>query len=294
MIASSITNKMLRSLGDIGYSPGDLPKNYSFSGTLKEVLVNTHVPKEVSIINSSFLEVTMQKSDYLSALMTDIHFGKERVANQTLNMSCQVENEQHPAWLLVSTYYASYFLACDIAKICGQFITNIPSSGVKELLTQVTNGSSSQFNLEGDASFAANVSRGRYENEIVIKLNKTAAKPHKVAWSNLFGIIRDIKCNDPNIGLDRLKEIVDSNNTRWRLPSTIRNEWNYSSTHYYGEKGTELANSFITLMKNSNSSFKRFSNNTLHPNEENITASIAFVYETLNAAYSNTLNQIRL
>lgn len=294
MISASISTKMLRSLGEIGYSPGDLPKKYSFSGTLKEVLVNTHVPKEVSIINSSFLEITMHKSDYLSALMTDIHFGKERIANQVLNMICQVENEQHPAWLLVSTYYASYFLACDIAKICGQFITNIPELGVVELLTQVTHGSSSKFNLDGDTSFAVNVTRGKYENEIVIKLNKTAAKPHKVAWSNLFGIIRDIKLNDPNISFERFKEIVDSNNSRWRLPSTIRNEWNYSSTHYYGEKGTQLANSFITLMKNSNSSFKRFSNNTLHPNEENITASIAFVYETLNEAYLKTLTQIRL
>lgn len=293
MIPNSISKKILRSIGELGYSPSDLPKNFSFSGTLKEVLINTHIEKEISVLNSNLLEITMNKADYLSALMTDIYFGKERIEKQSLNINCQVVGNQQPAWIVVSTYYACYFLACDIAKLCGQFITNIPEQGVNQLLTQIVSGNRSQFSFDTNVSFAVNVSLGAYNNEVVLRLTKTAAKPHKVAWTNLYGIIRDINIGT-NISFDRLKDIVDSKCERWKLPSTIRNEWNYSSSHYYGEKGDNLAINFLKLIKSQRSSQKLFSNNTLPVTEENITASIVFVYENLKEAHLKTMQQIKL
>lgn len=292
MIPSAISRKVLRSLGTLKYSSSDLPKRFSFSGTLKEMLTNEHIYKEVSVINSSQLEVIMDKSDYLSSLMTDIYFGRERIDQQLRNIKCQVEGGQQPAWVLVSTYYASYFLACDLAKLCGQFITNVPVFGVKQLLTQVNNGSPSNFSYDSDVSFSANVSPGTYENEIVIRLTKTASKPHKVAWTNFYGILRDVDVEKSNIRFERLKDIVDSTCERWRLPSTVRNEWNYSAVHYYGPKGNDIAKTFSSLINNPGSSFKVFGNNTLQPTEENVAASIVYLYDVLREAHFKTIKSV--
>ncbi|AZN32541.1 hypothetical protein EJ103_07335 [Pseudoalteromonas sp. Xi13] len=292
MISQALTNKVLKSLSSLNYTYGDNPTRYSFSGTFKESLINNHVDKEVSVISSSVLEVKMKKSDYLSAIITDLFFGKERVERQNQNIQSQIESDQQAAWILVSTYYASYFLACDIAKLSGQFITNLTASNIQSLLSNTVEGNPSSFKSDSDASLAITVSLSEFQNEVCLRLARTAAKPHKVAWHNLYGVFREVKVESNEISLHRFKDIISSDSTKWRLPSTVRNEWNYSAINLYGVKGDKLASDFIKMLKSPGSSIKRFSNNTLHPSEENITSSIGYVYEVLNISYTNIIKKI--
>ncbi|MCK7459946.1 hypothetical protein [Idiomarina aminovorans] len=292
MIDEILSDKVLKNLGELGYSKSDIPKTLAFSGTLKEILSNTHSDKEVKVIGKQLVEVTMHKSTYLTALLTDILFGAKRIENQSANIECLVDNSQQAAWVLVSTYYAAYFLACDLSKLCGSFITNISQEGIFQLLQQTTEGRPSLFQSSKNESFSVNVSTGTYQNEVTLQIRKTGAKPHKVAWSNLYSIINGLSFTDNQISLERLKDIIDSQNKNWKLPSTVRNEWNYSAIHYYGSKGSSLASVFYKLMKSKNSSFKLFRNNSLYPHEENVAASIAYVYDTLLASHKRVLNRI--
>lgn len=292
MISQALTNKVLKSLSSLNYTYGENPSRYSFSGTFKESLINNHVDKEVSVVSSSVLEVKMKKSDYLSAIITDLHFGRQRVFQQNQNIQSQIDSGQQAAWILVSTYYASYFLACDIAKLSGQFITNLTASNIQSLLSNTVEGNPNSFKSDSDTSLAVTVSLSEFQNEVCLRLARTAAKPHKVAWLNLYGVLREVKIESYEISLDRLRDIISADSTKWKLPSTVRNEWNYSAVHFYGNKGDKLASDFIKMLKSPGSSIKRFRNNTLHPSEENITSSIAYVYEVLNSSYSNITKRI--
>lgn len=227
----------------------------------------------------------MPKSDYFNAILTDFHFGRVRVENQIKHLNEQVNGDLQAAWCVVTTYYACYFMCNEISRIAGKFITNLTEEEQTRLLSAAQVGTSSMFKISGSSSFAVLASQGKNVNEIKLDITKTGAKPHKVAWTNVSSLINSIEVSDKrNAACQLLKDIVSSSNERWALPSTIRNEWNYSAPNLYGDSGTDIAKNFLSLMKQG-SSGKWASKIGIQPHENNRVSALAYVYDCLNTAY---------
>ncbi len=285
MIGSDLSKEVLSRLNSVGFRRSDKPSSYSLVNSFKKVLVSSIVDIDLHVINSSRIEVTMPKSDYLNAILTDFHFGRVRVENQIKHLNEQVNGDLQAAWCVVTTYYACYFMCNEISRIAGKFITNLTEEEQTRLLSAAQVGTSSMFKISGSSSFAVLASQGKNVNEIKLDITKTGAKPHKVAWTNVSSLINSIEVSDKrNAACQLLKDIVSSSNERWALPSTIRNEWNYSAPNLYGDSGTDIAKNFLSLMKQG-SSGKWASKIGIQPHENNRVSALAYVYDCLNTAY---------
>jgi len=292
MFEIEISDLVFGKLNALGFKPSDIPDHYSFSSSFKETLAHSAIDKQVNIISSSHIEIILSKSDYLNAIITDIHFGKVRVEKQIESIKGQLKRDDQVAWVLVSTYYACYFLCNEISKISGQFITNLSPDGLARLISFTKGSNTSLIDTTQASTFAVSVSLGENENEVRLNLKKTGAKPHKVAWTNIKGILAQIKVTEnKRSAKELLDKIVSSNEQKWMLPSELRNEWNYSATHYYGETGCKRGKKFLYLMKNA-SSYNWARRIGIKPTDENQVCSLAYVYECLSSAHTRIIKRL--
>jgi hypothetical protein len=292
MFDIEISDLVFGKLNALGFKPSDIPDHYSFSSSFKETLAHSAIDKQVKIISSSHIEIILSKSDYLNAIITDIHFGKVRVEKQIESIQGQLKGNDQVAWVLVSTYYACYFLCNEISKISGQFITNLSPDGLARLISFTEGSNTSIIDTTQASAFAVSVSLGENENEVRLDLTKTGAKPHKVAWTNISGILRQIRVTESKRSAKELLEkIVGCKEKKWMLPSELRNEWNYSATHYYGETGCNRGKQFLYLMNNL-SSYKWARKIGIKPTDENQVSSLAYVYECLSSAHTRIIKRL--
>jgi hypothetical protein len=286
MIESELVKLALAKFKSLGFDKNDFPTNYRISDGFKATLISSAIDKEVRVINSSRLEITLPKSEYLTSILTDFHFGKTRIEKQIEHLDSQINEELQAAWTIVTTYYACYFMCNEISRISGKFITNLTENEQHLLLSHKLQDEPSRFNIDGSSSFAVVVTPGINVNEVKLDLIKTGSRPHQVAWTNISSLINNFNVKDKReVGYGLLKKIISASNKKWSLPSEIRNEWNYSATHFYGESGTEISKEFLSLMKQK-SSYKWASKINRKPHQHSKVAALAYVYTCLSLTYN--------
>jgi hypothetical protein len=286
-----LVTKKLRVLG---FDASDIPDRYLHSNSFKSTLCSPAIEKSVTVVSSSHFELTMSKSDYLNAILTDFYLGKVRISKQIEHIEAQLKADSQAAWTLVTTYYACFFLCNDISRISGRFITNLSPDNLVYISSLDIYGNVNLLKKEKASSFSVLVSPGDMENEVKISFDNVGEKPHKSAWSNLSGLLKQIDDfnKNPSVSFSLFKEIVKSSrDSKWILPSELRNEWNYTSPKYYDYTGSDSGKKFIYLMKNNNS-YAWSNQNTLISNEENKVATLAFVFQLLRNTYNRIWKQL--
>jgi hypothetical protein len=294
MLQTDIAALSVTHLSGLGLSPESRPERYSFADTVKNTLTSAAVPKTVVILSSNTLELTLAKNDYLFSLLTELHFGVTRIAEQCRALQSLVEKNAQSAWTLVTAYYACYFIANDLAKCAGRFIINFSPDDLSDIVTGLPPSQSNLIQLDGPTPFMALVSHGEMSGEVTLSLRKSSPKPHKLAWSNFQQILNAIRINDARAKhLDLLKNIAGAQNG-WNSPSDIRNAWNYSQANYYGPKGDDLAKTFNSAIRSNKSAYGWAGNNNIKPTPENIPTSIAYLFHTLKAAHDLLIQRLCL
>lgn len=282
MLSQHIANTIFRNLNALAIVPR--ADNVRFQDTIKQRLI--HNAGELHLIdNGNYYNGEINCDSFKEALYNDLKFGITRFNEQRNNVTHLIDKNAQPAWILISAYYASFFACNEISKLMGSFIINFSRDEYSQFLAN----SAGQVNvapngIEDNNSFHVKVSQGDTVNFIKLKFSKCASKPHKVAWSNICSILESqIDHESCALHKDLFLSICDSSNrSGWKLPSTIRNEWNYTYSNYYGDKGSELADVFLSIIKNSGSTMKWANNIQIQPHEKNIVGSIAFIYHTLS------------
>lgn len=295
MLAADILSLSLSHLSAIGLSSQDMPQPYKYSHTVKGILGDPSSYREVCFLGPNLLQITLAASEYTQAIFNDLHFGNRRISEQCKNLEHLLQSNAQPAWVLVTAYYAAYFMANDISKANGRFVTNLNEAEFFGILATQQPTFQSTVTVEANNPFFVTVEHGQMSGEIVLTLKKSSPKPHQIAWSNFSQIANRIKISDDRLTyLTLLKSITSSEESGWETPSTVRNTWNYSQSNYYGDKGNEIGKLFSSIIKSPKSTFSWARNNNLKPSQENLAASIAYVYHTLKLSHQAIINRLQI
>lgn len=295
MLETDISKVSLSHLSAIGLRSDDKPKSYKYSHTVKNALIDTSGFREIEFLGSNFIQIRILASDYLQALFNDLHFGNKRIVEQCKNLEYLLGSNAQPAWVLVTAYYAAYFIVNDISKANGRFVMNFNKEEFLGILSTQPLSLQNAIAVEENNPFFVVIEHSDMSGEILVKLNKSSPKPHKIAWSNFSQIINKIKIEDARLAyLSLLREIVSSEGSSWGTPSAVRNIWNYSNSNYYSEKGNDIGKVFSSIIKSSSSTFRWAMNNNLKPTQENMAASIAYVYYTLKLSHKLIIERLKI
>lgn len=292
MLHDDIASLSLTHLSGLGLDPADRPDCFSFADTIKNTLIDGVVAKDILQCTSTALELSLAKSDYLEALLTELHFGNIRIDEQCKNLGALIAADAQPAWILVTAYYACYFMANDLAKAAGQFIINISKEDLFGMLLGQPPSVSAAMQIEGYTPFSVTVSHGEMSGEVHLSLRKNGSKPHQLAWHNFARLLARLSVSDRRFKHVELLKSISLAKDGWDNPSEVRNTWNYSKSNYYGDKGRNLAKTFSSVIRADGSAFAWAGNNTLKPTEENIVASIAYLYHILRGAHSALIRRL--
>ncbi|PMT73668.1 hypothetical protein C1S86_25655 [Vibrio parahaemolyticus] len=294
MFDSDFFRLITKRLRMLGFDSSDIPDRYLHSNSFKSTLCSYAIDKSVSTISSTHFEVVMSKSDYLNAILTDFYLGNVRVNKQIEHINTQLASDTQAAWTLVTTYYACFFICNDISRISGRFITNLSPDNLRYLSSLDDNGNVGLLKKDKPAAFTVNVEPGEMENEVKLMFANVGDKPHKAAWNNISGLLKQLDHlnKNPTTSFSLFKDIVKSTpDSKWILPSELRNEWNYTSPMYYDSIGNNNSKQFIYLMRNKNS-YSWSKNNNLIANDENQVATLAYVFQLLKNTYDRIWKQL--
>lgn len=283
-----------RKLKSLGFDSSDIPDKYLYSNSFKSTLCCSAIDKSVAVISSSHFEVIMSKSDYLNAILTDFYLGNVRVNKQIEHIEMQLNSNAQAAWTLVTTYYACFFMCNDISRISGRFITNLTPDNLRHISSFDIRGNVNLLKKDKASSFSVTVEPGEMVNEVKLSFDNVGEKPHKAAWNNISGLLKQIDDlnRSPTPSFSLFKDIVkNSPDSKWILPSELRNEWNYTSPMYYDTTGSCSGKQFIYLMKNKNS-YIWSKKNALKADDENKVATLAFVFQLLKNTYDRIWKQV--
>ena len=295
MLETDISSISLSHLSAIGLRSEDRPQQYKYSHTVKSILGDTSAHREVHFLSPSLLQITIAAGEYTQAIFNDLYFGHMRISEQCKNLEHLLNSNAQPAWVLVTAYYAAYFMVNDISKASGRFVINLSEADFLGILSTQTKSVRDTVTVEVNNPFFVTVEHGKMNGEITLTLKKSSPKPHQIAWSNFSQIANKIKISDDRLTyLALLKSIISSEDSEWETPSTVRNTWNYSQSNYFGEKGDEIGKIFSSIIKSPKSTFSWARNNNLKPSRENLAASIAYVYYTLKLSHNAIINRLKI
>lgn len=291
MLGHKIAMLLIKRIKISGLNSSTMQKgNFTGKATIKSFLVDQTEFHSYEIQNNSRFTIEVNKEDYCEALITDFYKCSVRIQEQKKNIEGLIASNAQVAWVLVSMYYCCFFIANEVSKLYGEYIINLSKTDMSFILsmTDYSNEAFLDSEVQSYNSFKVEVAQSDYDDLLLLKLTKSSPKPHSIVWSNLNKIIRKMKIkeNDSLFHYHSLLIAVLSKERGWDLPSTIRNNWNYSYAELYGEKGSRLGEKFLKNANNSTATFSWANNRRIKPHDENKVASIAYLYHILIEAYN--------
>jgi hypothetical protein len=286
MIQDALAKQIFKNLGSLNISP---PKgnayDYHFKDTLKQCLLESSGSSTITIEATNKIRIEISTEEFATALFSDFHFGLKRIKMQINNVNNLTNSDSQVAWIVTTAYYACYFMAVEITKLYGMFIINFSEDELIRLIASSKSTSNLNIKAETNNSFQVSVRSSSYQNILDLQLVREASRPHQIVWTNSYQILNRLTVNDHlSHHKNLLIEICDNNKKKWKLPNTIRNEWNYTYADYYSDRGTEIGDKFLSIIKKPDSAMSWASRRKLQPDEKNITASIAYLYHCLSEA----------
>lgn len=293
MLPEKIFSKTIKLISQYSLSPRP-GQEYRSKDTIKNILTDPANDLSFEFIDINNFSVEMSSELYRDALFSDYHFGKQRIEEQIKNLQVQVQNSCQTSWVLVTSYYAAFFMATEITKLCGKFIINFSESDMNEIaIRSLTPLSSDIFFNESNYSYQAIIKNSDYEKRIKILFTRKSPRVHVEVWKSIADIVKNIEIDDNGNHLKELfLNICDGNDERWHKPSRIRNDWNYRHANYYGDKGQDLGDLFYKNIRSYSSSMSWAGNRTLQPHEKNIVAGMSYIFHILYKSIENINSRI--
>lgn len=282
MLSRHLSSAIFSKVTALGIAPmGEI--TYRFQDTIKQRLINNAGELSLTPLNNGFIgEISCDS--FREALTNDLYFGFNRCFEQERNIKLLLNSSAQPAWIIVTAYYASFFACNEIAKLLGSFIINFSKSEFLDLIgNSVGTIPLNPDDIQDNNSYQVKISHSSTHGYVQLTFLKGSPKPHLIAWTNICSVVRrEVGDNDQTrLHRNLFIDICDSEEDRWRLPSAIRNEWNYTKASYYGDPGTRVAQKFLQIVRDSQSTMRWASSIHLAPHEENVIGSLSFVYHSL-------------
>ena len=285
MIQEDLSKELFKRIASLNLSPKK-DAVYSFKDTIKRLLLDNLGEIQFTFLSGKNFEAEIRVEDYSKAVFSDYYFGRQRIKEQQANLNTLINNNNQVAWTLVTAYYSSFFMATEISKLFGVYMTNFTNEDMLNIIRHSSNTIQPSF-IDQETSnygFQVKVSPSPYDGYVKLTFYKKSPKAHVEVWKNIYEIVNKVNTSVD----DKIKpyctlflNICNEDNKSWHNPSKIRNDWNYTYATYYAEKGNSLGSVFAKNLKSSNSAMAWAGNRTLKPHEQNIVASISYIYHCL-------------
>ena len=135
MIGHDIANLVLKKVQVTESFSYDSTHKPFAKDTIKNFLVDEVEPHDYEIENNNNFSIEVTSNSYSHALISDYYFCNERIRQQKESIEHLVQAESQVAWILVSVYYCSFFLANEISKLYGSFIVNFSREDMEYILS---------------------------------------------------------------------------------------------------------------------------------------------------------------
>ncbi|HCR3977637.1 TPA: hypothetical protein OOF30_001521 [Citrobacter koseri] len=282
MLSEKLFSKTIKLISQHALSPQP-GKEYRSKDTIKDILLDPLHDLVFEISDLKSFSVELPSEIYRDALFSDYYFGLVRINEQIKNLQIQIENTCQTSWVLVTSYYAAFFMATEITKLCGSFIINFSADDMKEIIRRSSKPLNSSISLDDtNYGYQAILKNSEYDKRVKMTFQKKSPRVHVEVWKNIADIVKKLDVDDDEHQFKELfLNICDGDDDRWHKPSRIRNDWNYRYAHYYGDKGQDLGEVFFKNIKSYNSSLSWAGNRTLQPHDKNIVAGLSYIYHVL-------------
>jgi len=293
MLSEKLFNKTIKLISQHSLSPQP-GKQYRSKDTFKDILLDLRHDLQFDLCDLSTFSVELSSDLYRDALFSDYYFGRIRIEEQIRNLQVQIQNTCQTSWVLVTSYYAAFFMATEITKLCGKFIINFSDDDMREFIRRSSTPLTSGICLsDSNYGYQAILKNSDYDKRVKIIFMRKSPRVHVEVWKNIAEIVNKLDVDDDENQLKELfLNICDGNEGRWHKPSRIRNDWNYRYANYYGDKGQDLGEVFYRNIKSYSSSLLWAGNRTLQPHEKNITAGLSYIYHILYKTIENINSRI--
>ena len=293
-----LVNLTSKTLSSIGYSTENVIDPPNLNTTLKQSLIEGDPNFKIKTTNKSQFTVEIPNSTYSEMIYADFHFGYKRISKLCEEVEKQIKSGNTSAWLIVTTYYASFFAAIEISKILGRFNLNLNKSQQESILNNSIGGCGAPFLSESSVTLVGQMKPSTQYDFTTISFSNSRGKPHKLAWDNLYFYLKSISPNSKSkeyLCQQRFLDIIGPNSkSKWPKPSETRNDWNYFNPKYFTEYGEELTKQHKSIIGNYRKSINWASTRNLFPTEQNKASSLAFIYTNLILTINNIKDKILL
>jgi len=194
------------------------------------------------------------------------------------------------AWLVVSSYYALFFLASEILRIGGKFIVYFDSEQISDIRSRAP-VSLYEINKGTWCGSAFSDASG----EVMVRFGIRNGGHHEQIWIELRDMLS--KCGaglnaDSKSTLERVLLLLGDKSSRWASPNTIRNQWNYSIPELFGRTGEDIAEEFRKQCGREGASSGWGNSKKLHPSQANEILGVNYSLMLLSLVYQELLTRL--
>lgn len=272
------------------------PNEFNNSLGLKNQIISCENMEYFFPNNTLAFNAILDEKIFTKVIKCEINSEYHRVKEQINNVNSLLKENTQPAWIIVTVYYACFFMGNLFSKLLGRTTVNFSSENVKSVflhdsapaLTNDLQNEIRSLTAGSNKSYTCLIERDKTDSNIKLRFIPGGDRPHQAVWINFNTIVGQIiKKLDAssNEELILLKKIFDHDDKKYPLPSQLRNDWNYSDQKYFTVQGSREAEKFVKILKNKSALHawvkdQSNSKNLLinHSLPEDKVCSLAFVY----------------
>lgn len=286
------------------------PKEFNNSlGLKKQIIQGDDVISYLKNDNIDSLEfsVILNRNHFSEIIHCEVNGEYCRINEQINNVNSLLSSNNQPAWIIVTVYYACFFMGNLFSKLLGRTSINFSAEDIKKIflhdkfpsLSSNIQDSIRSLNLGKNHNYLCLMERDEIDNQVKLRFIPAGDKPHQSVWLNFHSVIKNILSKNKHLEIGQfllLQRIFDNSDKKFPLPSKLRNDWNYSNQKYFSEIGTAEAKKFLQLLKNRKSleswvkdqtSIRSLSVN--HSSPEDMVCSLAFLYTVFLDIFSKLI-----
>lgn len=257
------------------------------------------------VLNSSEFKITMNLNDYLYSTLLDVKFNLDRIENHIKTLEHLISDKSiSPAWKLVTSYYACYYIVIDLNRLYGHFLLNLNKEEMLSIQTsRIKDIANLNINTDKENNFPfeirANPVEDGYMKEIELTFKVTTNKTHLYVWKyfreNFFNLPSKKEGFHNKYKDNRLMYFIlygnKAEHIKWLNPSELRNEWNYRNSSLYSQEGFAIGKEFQDLITNKDKAYDWYRRtDSVKDIPKNYINGISFLYHYLRNEITDIKN----
>lgn len=295
MIGKNIASAVLDKSTELNQNPAGQIDDFDPIYNIKSFLIDNEQQHSFDFINAKEFSLEVNIGEYNQVLFSDYYFSNFRIIEQVKNIENLIQASSQIAWILVSVYYCNFFIANELARLYGRYIINFSTNDMRFIINNSNHADPTGFISKLRPNTACTVVvREDFvgSNKLNITFRVGGNGAHEAVWHNMGEIMDKVEVEDNLLHHKRILKNIFSKNSGWESPSKVRNDWNYRYPAYFSSEGNNIGLLFSSNISDKEKAYQWGDFRGLNPSEENICASLAYMYHVLNE--SNNLISNRL